>query len=454
MSVRAPIADAVPMSTLHRTLTSARSLAERTPEDRNRAVDFLRAISILVVVFGHWLMAAPEIVDGEVRIAGLIGQHAWAQWLTWVLQVMPVFFFVGGYANVVGWRAARRDHTPYATWLRERLRRLILPAVPVLAFWAPVAAIAWRSGIDPDLIAIASQAALVPTWFLATYVLIVALAPLTVTLWERSGWWAIAGTTAIAALVDVASLGVGIDGAAWINYLFVWNAVHMLGYAWADDRIGAVRTRLVLAAGGLVTLTALVAFGPYPVAMVGLDNAAVTNSNPPKVTLIALGLFQFGLAMAMEGPMRRWLSRPRQWTAVVAINGSIMSLYLWHLTVMVAVLAVGLAMGGFGFGVEAASAGWWMTRPLWLALLLSFTLPVVALVARFERPGRDHRPTPAGWRPVVAVIGVCTGLAMLARNGIADQDGLNLVATILPIAALTVGGVMRVPALPRRVSLR
>lgn len=454
MSGRGRITDAVGMTTLHRTLTTARLLAERTPQERNRAVDFLRAISILVVVFGHWLMAAPEIVGGEVRMVGLIGHTVWAQWLTWVLQVMPVFFFVGGYANAVGWRAARRDHTPYPTWLRERLRRLILPVIPVLAFWAPAATIAWRSGVDPDLISIASQAALVPTWFLATYVLIVALTPVTVALWDRTGWRAIVGITAIASVVDVLSLGLGMHGAAWVNYVFVWNAVHMLGYAWADDRIGTVRTRLAMAAGGVVGLAGLVTFGPYPVAMVGLDNAAVTNSNPPKVTLIALGLFQFGLAMAMEGPMRRWLRRTRPWHAVVAINGSIMSLYLWHLTVMVAALAAGLALGGFGFGLEVDSAAWWMTRPVWLVLLLALTLPAVAVVARFERPGRDQRPAPAGWQPVVAVIGVCAGLAMLARHGIADEDGLNLVATILPVAGLVVGGVMRVPALPRRVSLR
>ncbi len=454
MSHRPPTTDAVRMITLHRTLATARSLAERTPEDRNRAVDFLRAISILVVVFGHWLMAAPEVVDGEVRMVGLIGQTAWAQWLTWGLQVMPVFFFVGGYANAVGWRAARRDHTPYPTWLRERLRRLILPAIPVLAFWAPVATIAWRSGVDPDLITIASQAALVPTWFLATYVLIVALTPLTVALWERAGWVAVIGTAAIAGMVDVLALGFDVHAAAWVNYVFVWNVVHMFGYAWADDRIGAVRTRISLAVSGLAALSALVAFGPYPIAMVGLDNAGVTNSNPPKVTLIALGLFQFGLAMALEGPMRRWLSRPRQWTAVVAINGSIMSLYLWHLTVMVAVLAAGLAMGGFGFGLEVESVGWWLTRPLWLALLLTLTLPVVALVARFERPGRDQRPAPAGWQPVMAVICVCAGLAMLARHGIADEEGLNVVATLLPVAGIVAGGVARVPSRHRRVSLR
>ena len=34
-------------------------LAVKTPESRNRYVDFLRALSICAVVFGHWLMAAP-----------------------------------------------------------------------------------------------------------------------------------------------------------------------------------------------------------------------------------------------------------------------------------------------------------------------------------------------------------------------------------------------------------
>ena len=33
--------------------------ADRTPESRNRYVDFLRALSILAVVLGHWLISAP-----------------------------------------------------------------------------------------------------------------------------------------------------------------------------------------------------------------------------------------------------------------------------------------------------------------------------------------------------------------------------------------------------------
>ena len=433
------------MNPLSHTLESARTLAGQTPPDRNRSVDFLRAASILVVVFGHWLMAAPEMIDGELRLGRLISDVQWVQWLTWVLQVMPVFFFVGGYSNAVAWRSAQRQNVPQPQWLRDRLRRLVLPALPVLAFWLPVAALAWNAGVDPDIVRVASQAALVPTWFLAAYVLIVATVPITTWIWNRFGWWAFGALAMLAAATDVFSIGVGFDAVKWLNYLFVWNAVHMLGYAWADGRIGGTRIRLGIAGFGLTTLASLVFFGPYPIAMVGLDNAEITNSNPPKVTLIALALFQFGLAMAAETPLRRWLSRTRPWTAIVAINGTIMSLYLWHLTVMVLVLGASLAAGGIGLGVPAAGGLWWLTRPLWLALLLLLTLPVVALVARFERPSRDHRPAPVAWKPVLAVVSVCAGLGLLAKHGMADAEGLNLLAAALPFFGMVAGGVVRLP---------
>ena len=91
-------------------------------------------------------------------------------------------------------------------------------------------------------------------------------------------------------------------------------------------------------AAGFIATTALVALGPYPVAMVGLDTQGVTNSQPPKVTLLTLAIFQAGALLAMEGPARRMLAKTRTWAATTLINGRIMTLYLWHLTAMVALI--------------------------------------------------------------------------------------------------------------------
>ena len=61
----------------------AREMAQMAPPERNRWVDFLRALSILAVVFGHWLVAAPYIdSSGAVQGGHLLGILPWSQWLT------------------------------------------------------------------------------------------------------------------------------------------------------------------------------------------------------------------------------------------------------------------------------------------------------------------------------------------------------------------------------------
>jgi hypothetical protein len=130
---------------------------------------------------------------------------------------------------------------------------------------------------------------------------------------------------------------------------------------------------------------------------------------------------------------------------VVAVNGSIMSLYLWHLSVMVVVMGISIQLGGIGLHAVPASAIWWLTRPVWLVILTVLTVGVLAMVARFEKPTTDRRPAPPAWRPMVAAMAVCAGLGLLAKNGIAGADGLHGLALSLPLAGLILGGVVRSP---------
>jgi fucose 4-O-acetylase-like acetyltransferase len=419
----------------------ALDLARKAPPTRNRYVDFLRAASIIVVVFGHWLMAAPQVLPGGLTFDHLLSVTTWTHYLTWVLQVMPIFFLVGGYANAASWRSAQRKGEPYGAWLRARLRRLLLPVLPLLAVWTAGAFILMQSGYDRTLIRVSSQAALVPVWFLATYVAVVALTPITLRAWDRHGWNAIFLTGALAGLMNLLSLGLGLTFAGYLNYLFVWGTVHSLGYAWADSRIGGVTQRLAASAVGLAATAALVIWGPFPVAMVGLDTQGVNNSQPPKVTLVALAVFQAGLLLALEGPARRWLDRERVWAGVVLLNGRIMTIFLWHLTAMMTLIGASLLLDGFGLRVAVDTPEWWLTRPLWLAALVTTTLPFVVVFGRYERPDPDYRPPPPVWQPVAAVIATCVGLGLLAGLGVSDEKGLNGLALSLPFAAAVAGGI-------------
>src|SRR5262245_31755425 len=214
----------------------AAELADRTPMSRNRYVDFLRAMSMLVVVVGHWLAAAPYLDATDNLIPShILTAVPWTAWLTWLLQIMPIFFLVGGYANGISWRAARRDRKSYAAWLEGRLRRLVWPILPLLVVWVAIVATEYAPGVRPEPYSYGSRVAFMPTWFLAVYIGIVVLVPALGAAWARFGMKLFWGLTAAAIVVDVMYVAVGLCWLGFANYALVWGAIFLVGLGWLGD---------------------------------------------------------------------------------------------------------------------------------------------------------------------------------------------------------------------------
>ncbi|NND84643.1 MAG: acyltransferase family protein, partial [Acidimicrobiia bacterium] len=211
-------------------LTRARAAAAATPSDRLRSIDFIRAASMLVVVLGHWLMALIWLDGDTPRFGHALADAPWTQWLTWAVQVMPLFFLAGGFSNARSLDAARRSGKSSWEWVGARVRRLMTPTVPLVVAWT---ALLWFAGsLDPQLARAAATVALVPLWFLAVYVVVVLLAPLTHRLHARFGPSAITAGAALAVGVDVLRFGLGWEWIGWANFAFVWLTIHQVGYAW------------------------------------------------------------------------------------------------------------------------------------------------------------------------------------------------------------------------------
>ncbi len=418
-------------------------MADRTPESRNRFVDLLRALSISAVVFGHWLMAAPTLAGGAPELAHLLDVEPWTRWLTWLFQVMPVFFVVGGFSNCVSWQSALRKQLSYGTWLDARMRRLLGPVLPLLVVWGAMAAVARMEGVSPEMIRVGSRVALVPVWFLAVYILVVALVPLTHSGWRRWGLGSIVMLAAGAVLVDVGFFVFDQRTLGWLNYLFVWLAVHQLGYAWHDRRLGGLRAAAGWFVIGTLGLLALVELGPYPLSLVGVPSDEISNTLPPKLPLLALAAAQLGLVLAVERPARRWLAGRAVWAATVLVNGMIMTLFLWHSTVMM--LLAGLAFWQLPAVLQPAPASlaWWGTRPLWLLVNALVTVPFLLAFGRFERGGPDRSASPvSAWRQILGGTVACAGLAALALDGVGGDGwlGLRWVPLLLPFAGAALAG--------------
>jgi hypothetical protein len=420
----------------------AADVAAKTPPTRNRLVDFLRAASILAVISGHWLLTAPYLSDGEFVLGNMLELADYTRWLSWVFQVMPVFFLVGGYANAASWGAALRDGKPFATWLDSRLRRLLLPVLPLIAVWVVLTPIGRSLGLDPAVVEAGSRIALVPIWFLAIYSVIILFVPLTYAWWERFGFWSFIVPVGLAALDDGLFFA-GFEALSWFNYLFIWIAVHQLGYAWMDGRVSSRSARLAWGGVGLGALAGLTVLGPYPISMISVPGAEMSNTLPPKLPVLALAVGQAGLVLAFEAPLRRWLQRPTPWTAAVLLNGMIMTIYLWHSTAMILVIALAGRLGGAGLGLTAASGAWWATRPVWLAIYALTLAAMMPIVARFERLPGPGRAASAP-RQVAGALVMCVGLALLSYAGLGGATALRLqvVAALTPFAGALLAGLL------------
>ena len=287
---------------------------------------------------------------------------------------------------------------------------------------------------------------MVPTWFLAVYLMVILAVPWTYRLWRSLGLGSVALLALIAVLLDAAAFGAFGDGVPWLrwlNYGFVWAAVHQLGYAWRAERLTRWRA-LTIGAGGLAALLGLVHLGPYPISMVGVPGQAISNSLPPTIALLALGMFQGGLLLAVEGSARRWLADRRVWAATVLVNAKIMTLFLWHSTVMVLLLGALVALGGPGLGIEPATGIWWWSRIPWVALLAVLLIPFLAAFGRFERAPRPGGKTPRSWRLLLGSVLFCLGIALLALEGVGGGYlGVRVGVLALAFVGAGIGGVGR-----------
>lgn len=426
--------------------TQASEIAANTPEDRNRYADFLRAASIFFVICGHWLIATAfyNTGSGDLTPVMMLDELPWTSWLTWVFQVMPIFFIVGGYSNAISLDGAKKKQLNYASWLTGRLHRLLTPLLALVLFWVVMGVILDFFGASTETIVFASQMALVPTWFLAIYTMIVLLAPLSYAFWQRWGFWSLLAYIILAIAVDLAFFQLDWKLLGWANYFWVWLAMHHLGFAWHDNRLGRPTTLLLISAASLLVLIALIFLGPYPIAMAGSPGEEVSNTLPPKITLIALGIFQFGLLLAIEKPMQKLLGNAKMWTGTVIVNTMIMTVYLWHMTILVALLGLCYLANGFGLTLEPGSAEWWWSRPLWLGALVAMLLPLALSLSPLERVARPKGATsPSNMRLIIGAIMAGAGITMATLLGFDGTpfDSLNDLAPLLLISGALICGV-------------
>lgn len=388
-------------------------------------------------------MAVVTYDDGQMIGTNALQYVPKLKYVTWFLQVMPIFFFVGGFSNLVTLDAVARRGGRFADFIDGRVSRLLRPVTVLLLVWVPITLILELFNVPASTLKVVTKLVVQLLWFVGVYLLVVALAPLMLRAHRRFGLRVPVALAVCAGVVDYLSLGADIKAAAILNFAFVWLFPQQLGFFYADGSFArwSRYVPLGLAGFGFFGLFAATTWGPYPSSMVGMPGEKVSNMAPPTICILSVACLLVGLAMAVRAPVTRWLQKPAVWKAVIAGNGVIMTIYLWHLTALL--IAVGVALP-LGFPQpRPGSAGWWALRPLWFAVYSLILVGLLAIFSRYERPvARRHADgTPLLSRRVrrafaiagvVLVIVATLGFAATGLSGFTEKSNL-IVARVTPI---------------------
>ena len=392
-----PIADAFRVKT-QISFPSPTELADRTPADRDRSIDVIRIISLIGVVVGHTVMATSVIRNGVLTWDNLLTTSPVFQALTWAFQIMPLFFFAGVAACEASWRPG----TNWGGWLMKHCTRLFRPVFYYFGFWA-VALTALYPVLPRHVYDVIAGVSVQLLWFLGAYVLVLAAMPMlyriTTTARLAAGVVMVYGAIAV---IDVVRLHW--PAAAPLGYLnlAVWLIPGMFGIAYRRQLLtgrGAMRTAAAL----LAVNVALIHWGPYELSMVGTGDHRLSNTSPPSLLLGGHAIILSAVAVLAAPAIARWAQRPRVWWLTAIGNSGAMTLYLWHMPVL---LGMHLLFDYLGY---ARYPG----RPHFLVistvqLLVMFAVVTVLFVAL--RP-LENKPL-SGWDGAPTITSVRRGTAV------------------------------------------
>ena len=402
-----------------------------TPLGRDRSIDAIRAYGLIVVVLGHYLMGIVQWNRNVPHLGNTLSSSIYLQAITWVFQVMPLFFIAGGAANYISWKSAQSKDISYAVWLWKRAHRLLSPALVYLSVMIVLGAL-----ITPNtnremgrvLLNISTQL----LWFLGVYIVTTAITPFTVKLYENYQVASVLIWLALIGLCDYAHLAdTNFAPFSLLNFISVWALVSQFGYAFVKNQ-----TTKKLAATATITSLAveiwLVANFAYPISLVGMPTDTVSNMAPPTLVLTLHSIAIWGLLSLFKDKINQLCMRAKVWSFVMGANLSAMTIYLWHIPIIM-FLTVGSHFIGFDRSAVLINGrpypgdGFWLqTVPFLLlcGLVFYWFVQVAWSIEHLEFKwwkGDPHNLHAKGFRNLMAIVGVFligTGLLAVAGTGL------------------------------------
>ncbi|MPZ84442.1 MAG: hypothetical protein GEV28_30260 [Actinophytocola sp.] len=394
----------------------------------------LRIVSLTGIVLAESMLAFTMRGTAET---------GWLWPLTWLLQLVPLFFLAGGHANLLAWRAARDAGAGYGTYLVGRIGWLIRPVLAFVIAWLVVPLSLELLRAPDDAITAFSRLIVQPLWLLGLYLLVVAVTPAMHRLHRG-----LAYSTPVVLLAAVVALSFfGGSVAAHIGGVLVALLFGQLAFHYADGTLWRLPRWVLVACatGAFAGLVALTTLGAQPRLQLA-EPTGYAAFAPSLAGVLLIGLAQVCLVALPREPGLRAVAAGWPARAMTVVRAAPMTVYLLYLCAIL--LLEGLVGVARRAGVWAGGIDWLIQPRTMLALgliamptLLSFLL----FERRFDRRGRTAqepelvevtdditRDEPRTWADTAAAaLGVAFGTVGVLGFAVTGLSGWTQTSTLL-----------------------
>jgi Prokaryotic phospholipase A2 len=381
IAVRAPAV--VRRGVRHRPRPAPTPRTDATERARAGYLDFWRTLSLTGIVLAETVLAFTMRGTAEAT---------WIWPLTWLLQLVPLFFLAGGHANLLAWRTARDACAGYGSFLVGRIGWLIRPVLAFVIAWLFIPLSLELLAAPDEAIVAFGRLIVQPLWLLGLYLLVVALTPAMHRLHRL-----LPVLTPLVLAAGVVALDLtggpvaGHAGAVLVALLFGQFSFH-----YADGTLWRLpRAALMAGAGGafagLVVLTAL---GAQPWLQLA-EPTGYAAFAPSLVGALLIGLVQTCLVALPREPGLRAVTASVPARMLAFVRAAPMTVYLVYLCAMLfleALVGVARSTGVLSDGID------WLLRPRTVLALGMLALPTLVTFLWFER--RTTSPAEPELEPV------------------------------------------------------
>ncbi len=314
--------------------------AQNTSISRERFIDFIKVIGLLMVTFNTEYLLDFRNSGGELLVYNESFTISHKTRFTWFTTGISLFFFSTGFTNKIAWYSnVGRDGSQWK-FLTDRVNSLmgpvlvwILSITVLLNLFFRILKFPLFLTTEDDGIITITEFLMWPLWIVAIYLVVVIFCPLTIYLHKKNPYLTVVSLVFLTIAIDTIDFSISLSYIKLFNYLIFWLTIHQLGYFFADGKMFKYKASIFVTVSIFCYIYLFYKFDTSNqfMSVSGYRLNLLSNEDPPTIyyLIASVGLLAFFLFFRKS--FEDILQSKKFWLVFSFIHSNIYTIFLWHI---------------------------------------------------------------------------------------------------------------------------